>query len=487
MNQKMKTNNEKKKHTEFEFCKPCNLNHDQGQKHKYFPNHKKSLSNFLSRFQTKLADIRFFLKNPTILRPELASLNRIWCVFCDFDIHETGSSFACAKAISHLASEEHLKKLKHFMWKYGSGMDRVDTFRISEADAAKWEKKCEALRNDASSYSDGSRGMQVRPSNDIRDELSHENINSFENNSLDNVNLNISNGVMPLQYYTNEYQISNSGFSAARNAGPSMYGAVSTLPVGAHSATSLCNSNDTTSNWNSQHSVPYNSINCASNSVNGEVYQDERIGHGHGEWGTVIMVFYQMSNPHLVIVLLDSQNIPQVPAIAPQLAGGTQVPALTPQMAGGNVHTGAPPPWFEGTDTNQLNFQLTLSNKSMSISNKSGKSHKLNPKRVGAAWAERRKIEMEMEKRGEAVKSDYNANWLPNFGRVWQSGSRRESRKEFEKEKQKLSSVEIDTEMPIMIQPYISKRMMEKCLYLLPLYFEFASLQEGSDLMPDGV
>ncbi|KAJ6888907.1 TITAN-like protein [Populus alba x Populus x berolinensis] len=283
MNQKMKTNNEKKKHTEFEFCKPCNLNHDQGQKHKYFPNHKKSLSNFLSRFQTKLADIRFFLKNPTILRPELASLNRIWCVFCDFDIHETGSSFACAKAISHLASEEHLKKLKHFMWKYGGGMDRVDTFRISEADAAKWEKKCEALRNDASSYSDGSRGMQVRPSNDIRDELSHENINSFENNSLDNVNLNISNGVMPLQYYTNECQISNSGFSAARNAGPSMYGAVSTLPVGAHSATSLCNSNDTTSNWNSQHSVPYNSINCASNSVNGElcqVYQDERIGHG---------------------------------------------------------------------------------------------------------------------------------------------------------------------------------------------------------------
>lgn len=112
-----------------------------------------------------------------------------------------------------------------------------------------------------------------------------------------------------------------------------MYGAVSTLPVGARSATSLCNSNDTTSNWNSQHSVPYNSINCASNSVNGElcqVYQDERIGHG-------------------VSSLQDSQNIPQVPAIAPQLAGGTQVPALTPQMAGGNVHTGAPP-WFEATE-----------------------------------------------------------------------------------------------------------------------------------------
>ena len=40
-----------------------------------------------------------------------------------------------------MASEEHLKKLKHFMWKYGGGMDRVDTFRISEADVAKVSAK----------------------------------------------------------------------------------------------------------------------------------------------------------------------------------------------------------------------------------------------------------------------------------------------------------------------------------------------------------
>ncbi|CAK7336721.1 unnamed protein product [Dovyalis caffra] len=277
------------------------------------------------------------------------------------------------------------------MWKYGSGMDRVDTFRILEADVAKWEKKCEALRNEGSSSGDGSGGMQVGPSNDIRNEINLENINSFENNSLDNVNLNISNGVMPLQYYTNEYQISNSGVSAVTNAGPSMYGVVSTLPVRAHSG---------------------------------------------------------------------SQNIPQVLALAPQLAGVTQVPALTPQMAGGNVHTGAPPPWLEATEENQLNVQQKpISSRSVPVSNKSGKSHKLNPKRVGAAWAERRKMEMEMEKRGEMVKSDCNANWLPNFGRVWQSGSRKESRKEFEKEKRKLPNVESHTEMPITIQPYISKRM----------------------------
>ncbi|KAL5053216.1 hypothetical protein RYX36_033898 [Vicia faba] len=85
-----------------------------------------------------------------------------------------------------------------------------------------------------------------------------------------------------------------------------------------------------------------------------------------------------------------------------------------------------------------------------------GKHEKLNPKRIGAAWAEKRKIEMEIEKRGEIVRNKCNANWLPNIDRVWKSNSRRESRKKFEKEKQKLLNVETQSEMPIKIQPYDS-------------------------------
>lgn len=118
------------------------------------------------------------------------------------------------------------------------------------------------------------------------------------------------------------------------------------------------------------------------------------------------------------------------------------------------MHSGAPPPWFEATEGDQLNVKLNH----VSTLNKSGKS-KLNPKRVGAAWAERRKMEMEMEKRGEIVKSDCDPNWLPNFGRVWQSGSRKESRKEFEFEKQKQPNVHNLSEMPTEIKPYVSKRM----------------------------
>lgn len=42
-----------------------------------------------------------------------------------------------SNAVGHLASEEHWKRVKGFMWKHGGGMDRVDLFRITEADFAK--------------------------------------------------------------------------------------------------------------------------------------------------------------------------------------------------------------------------------------------------------------------------------------------------------------------------------------------------------------
>lgn len=137
----------------------------------------------------------------------------------------------------------------------------------------------------------------------------------------------------------------------------------------------------------------------------------------------------------------------------------TQICSKSPKEAEGNVHSGAPPPWLEETEGNQPSVLRKPGSGILSSPiNKSGKSYKLNPRRVGAAWAEKRKIELEREKRGEIVTGKFDINWLPNFGRVWQSGSRKESRKEFEMEKQELPKVESD--LSIKIQPYISKRMV---------------------------
>lgn len=144
----------------------------------------------------------------------------------------------------------------------------------------------------------------------------------------------------------------------------------------------------------------------------------------------------------------------------------------------GNVHSGAPPPWLNPNAGDSYSGQLNQTDMTRVQENMPAKTSKLNPHRVGAAWAERRKIEMEMEKRGLASSSsNTDADWLPNFGRVWQSGTRKDSRKEFEKEKRKLvvktdsrsteseerklfktESVSIESEEPVQIQPYVSKR-----------------------------
>jgi hypothetical protein len=120
-----------------------------------------------------------------------------------------------------------------------------------------------------------------------------------------------------------------------------------------------------------------------------------------------------------------------------------------------NVHTGAPPPWLEASENDPTNG--SLASHALPSSGK-GKSRKLNPKRVGAAWAEKRRAEMEMEKRGEVVPETSDSSWLPNFGGVWQSGSRKESMKDFEK-KHKLPEKN-NPELSPEIKPYISKRMV---------------------------
>ncbi|CAN4085418.1 unnamed protein product [Withania somnifera] len=187
---------------QFEFCVVCKLNHNQGRRHNFLPNHKKSLSALLSRFQSKLYDIRFFLRNPIPLRPQHASLNRLWCLFCESDILELDSFYASDNAIRHLVSADHMKKVKGFFYKYGGGMDRVNTFWITEADFSKWEKKCNLLKKGA--LDGGSRATTIGPSNDIQNKTNSDYLICFEKDNIHALNVDVSNCVVPLQNYTDE-------------------------------------------------------------------------------------------------------------------------------------------------------------------------------------------------------------------------------------------------------------------------------------------
>ncbi|XP_017422577.1 TITAN-like protein isoform X1 [Vigna angularis] len=411
--------------SEFEFCKACNINHDQGLRHKYFPNHKKSLSSFLSRFRKKLSDVRFFLNAPIPLDPQLASRNRFWCVFCDQDVHEHSSSFACANAIRHLASAQHVKNLRHLFWKYGAAGNQLDAFMFSDDDVTKWERKCEARKDEAS---EGSRRTVVGPSNDdhIHNQLTSGNSDSFEKNVYSHsVNSYPSNPVLPLQSYTNEYQISSSGLSGIANVATSSETCPDSKPFALPDLLVERRS----------HSLPHDGRQWSSNGYSGHK---------------------QTIKSHSVVTSLGRDNGRMVSgeSIHEGVQLITQISSVPTESADKKVYSEAPPPWIDTTEAVQMH----------SNSNKLGKSKMLNPNRVGAAWVGKRKIEMEKEKRGETKRNGCDANWLPNFGRVWQSGSRRESRKEFEREKQLQNlNVEAESKMAIKIQPYVSKRMRMDC------------------------
>lgn len=90
----------------------------------------------------------------------------------------------------------------------------------------------------------------------------------------------------------------------------------------------------------------------------------------------------------------------------------------------GNVHTGAVPPWLqddplEGTSGAPTHPEIGPSLQDFLKQKEQEKLRKLPPNRVGANFDH---------------SSHTDANWLPSFGRVWNSGRRWQSRHQFRQE-----------------------------------------------------
>ncbi|XP_057687474.1 coiled-coil domain-containing protein 84 [Corythoichthys intestinalis] len=91
----------------------------------------------------------------------------------------------------------------------------------------------------------------------------------------------------------------------------------------------------------------------------------------------------------------------------------------------GNVHTGAVPPWLqeddplEGTSASAAPPEIGPSAQEFLRQKEQEKMRKLPPNRVGANFDH---------------SSHTDANWLPSFGRVWNSGRRWQSRHQFRQE-----------------------------------------------------
>lgn len=93
-----------------------------------------------------------------------------------------------------------------------------------------WEKKCKTLQEEADTLSEKCHGPVFGPSSDIHNQLNYGNIDKFDVTYSHSVKSHPSNGVLPLQYYTNEYQVSDSGIAGFSNACQLSHGTTS-LPL----------------------------------------------------------------------------------------------------------------------------------------------------------------------------------------------------------------------------------------------------------------
>ncbi|KAM0844259.1 hypothetical protein ACQ4PT_057175 [Festuca glaucescens] len=418
----------------FEYCELCRRNHDQGRRHRYFPAHRAALANTLSGFRSKLSDLR-----RALLRPSTPpGRSRLWCPFCSADLVDLDSRYAC-NAIYHLASQEHLKGVKDFLRKYGGGMDQVDSFRISEDELSKWEKGCESSSTEAQSLTKGMIGPSLGPLKDIQNETTSKIMDSFAETDIPSYSNIASCVVVPLQSPTNgAYHPTSTacyGPSASGSVAYSVPFGTSGLPIEPWVTTHEHHGVTSTNMFRGADAQ----MKGAQNTFTGNGQNPLASSFAHVIyfifWSTILFDFVMKYFPLQVQQSHSGGNLNQ----------GLKA----------NVHTGAPPPWLEASENDPKNG--SLASHALPSSGK-GKLRKLNPKRVGAAWAEKRRAEMEMEKRGEAIPETSDSSWLPNFGGVWQSGSRKESMKDFEK-KHKLPEKN-NPELSPEIKPYISKRMV---------------------------
>lgn len=152
---------------------------------------------------------------------------------------------------------------------------------------------------------------------------------------------------------------------------------------------------------------------------------EQKVSNGvHGLFDSTVVA----SSSHYRPLGLDEQAGPSWldPMVDGKWAGpgkGLTFIGYQDSSGGGNVHTGAVPPWLQedpqegssGTARQEIgpSLQDFLKQKEQE------KLKKLPPNRVGANFDH---------------SSQTDANWLPSFGRVWNSGRRWQSRHQFREE-----------------------------------------------------
>ncbi|XP_077990479.1 centrosomal AT-AC splicing factor-like [Glandiceps talaboti] len=447
----------------FQFCEVCRRNHDQGRKHIYTKRHADRIKLILQKLKDKVKTAKAALREPSISSEQSLHSVKCWCYICSEEVpRHAGENkniiFKEQGLIYHLASSSHLKKAVEFLWNNKLDKNQMNKFILTEEHCQKWKESKKIAQE-----------IYVRKQEqDFEEKVKKQTeIEARRLELLTEVPIT-SQTLLPRPYYKSQHMIlpstsciqtqsynSNGSMidtqttSTRFNDGHSMYAAP------CHQSYAVRNNHETmgfqkynprsytvmetTSNDDEDSSWP---TPCTTNNN-----KDRKTKESSNKTSTL-----QSSTTTTITTSTTTDNVIGVPSNRTDAAIGVTnhsehrltekstlgnkrttnvkntsgLTAIHIQDDGtGNIHTGALPPWLqdddEGDDEDNSRNQQVIGPTEEDYKKhlERQRKRKLPPDRVGANF-------------DHSLQT--NDQWLPSFGRVWNSGRRWQSRHEYRRE-----------------------------------------------------
>ncbi|CAG8533103.1 11966_t:CDS:2 [Ambispora leptoticha] len=393
----------------YEFCQVCKRNNGEGRRHFYTKSHQERLKKVLEDQQSNYRKYKIFLRDLTLVQ-DINKQPDFACLFCEVEVKpkpivsaetELGnvdeSQFVCIHIFEHLATKQHHMNVNEWFKKNNVDRKLIGEFMLKKANMDQFQKLMRAKQSEITQQE-----KEKTARLDRKRKLTNESLMSTSNNSFNHNNINISLASNELNHNDNIGQ--NNGIFNDHYMGFQEGNYVNNKIV---------------------FTTPFTATFPISSTTNGSKNKTEVIDYQQD---------YDINS--------DSEDEIERKAKKPRIADNffaanltrIKVPPLKPGE--GNVFMeGSIPPWMQDNKSNSKNVpssslssitshpplpEIGPSLDAFLKAQKAEKKAKLNPNRVGADF--------------DRASSSADKEWVPNFGRVWNSGTRRQSRKQFHRE-----------------------------------------------------
>ncbi|KAG9287901.1 hypothetical protein G9A89_017496 [Geosiphon pyriformis] len=372
----------------YSFCQVCKRNNNEGKRHLYTKIHQEQLKKVLGLEQKNYRKYKTFLKDVTTVQ-DINKQPDFTCLFCDYEVRlklpasasKLGEieerQFVCAHIFNHLVTKQHHSKVGEWFKTYNADRKLIGEFIVKKADMAEFIRRVvEKEREFAQQEKEKIPRSPIKRK--IDDSLNPRVITDTINQN-GNESSQTNNELFPYHTGWQNFEIS-----------PKIVDPISSIQ--------------------SKLIFPINNAETKTNST-GKSYKNFQNLIGNTDDDDMI-----------------EPRPKRFKVTEPFFANLTRIPVPTLDIGEGNVFMeGSIPPWFRdlkhdpGSSSKNTSFEIGPSLDAFLKSKKAEKKLKLNPNRIGANFSR--------------VDGATDKEWLPNFGRVWSSGTRNKSQKIFKRKK----------------------------------------------------